>query len=197
MSANPSFRRLVAVLLLVLAVLGVIRFAVTPAWTAFSNDAERVAELGNSIARFERLAAKLEENRTRLSALREAGLQSSFILAEATSTLASVGLQDRIQAAVQSNGGRLISSQVLPEAPVGGLIRVAVRGRMQLSSDSLQRVLHALESGLPYVVIEDLMVLSRQRRSQSKTDKQVLLDVRLSVVGFVTSDGTGNGEQQG
>ena len=90
------------------------------------------------------------------------------------------------RAVVTGSGGSLTSTQVLSTVAEHGLRRITINVRMAVSTGALQRVLYELESNLPYLMTDDIIILSRgaQRRRQVPSGLD-LLDVRFNLSGFM------------
>ena len=80
------------------------------------------------------------------------------MIARDTAALASADLQTRIKDTVNRAGGELISTQVIPERQEERFTRVAVKLRMTGSTQVLRDVLHSIESGAPFLFVENLNI---------------------------------------
>ena len=104
--------------------------------------------------------------------------------------MAAAALQERVKSVVTRSGGKLSSTQVLPADSEQGFKRIVVNVRMAVSIDALQRVLYELENDLPYLLTDNVIVLSRGARKRRQPTTPVnALDVRFNLVGFMRDAG--------
>ena len=189
--------RLAAVALLVVVLVAVAVFAVVPVAGIYLDDREAIEDAQFRIERFRRLAAKVDVLEQQLDELdSDRSLQTS-LMDEASPTLAAAGLQARLKQIVERSGGRLASTQVLSPENEEGLERVAISVRLSLTGPALQRVLHDLESGLPVLLVDEVVIAARgsrrprrsRRRREGQTEvpapvAETRLDVRFRLSGF-------------
>ena len=183
-------RRILAVLLLLLAVGAVVRLMVLPIWTTFADNRDAIAQTEDNIARYSRLSTQVEALRSIVDELEQADNLDRYLFSQESEPLAAAALQDRIKSVVTNSGGTLTSTQVLPTVADQGFKRVIVNVRMAVSVDALQRVLYGLENNLPYLLTDDIVILSRgaskRRRKATAVDA---LDVRFNLYGFMRDPG--------
>lgn len=186
MNTSPAFRRAAALALLVLLGVLIWRVGVDPLYRAWHADREAVQELRDAIARLRGIAASRQDYERALAEARQASGTADALMRSPSGTLAAADLQQRIKALVEGTGGSLISAQPSDPQPAGPFTRIGLSVRMIVSTPALQRVLHALETEVPVVVVEEMLVLARGarsgRRSGANPDE---LDVRLQLSGFV------------
>ncbi|MDX1434509.1 MAG: type II secretion system protein GspM [Gammaproteobacteria bacterium] len=183
---TPLQRRAAALSLLVACVALVAAVVVAPIWRAYSDNRAAIAQMRGDIARFSRLAANMSELDQILTRLRERDPVSPYVLGQGSVPLAAAALQERVKAVVTASGGALTSTQVLPVDDAGPFRRITVNVRMAVSTAALQQVLHELEAGLPYLVVDELIILARQARNRRlQVPTQDLLDVRFNLSGFM------------
>lgn len=181
-------RRVVAVALLIVVVTLVATLIVAPLWRAYSDNRSAIAQSREDIVRFSRLAADIDELEASLARLRESDPVAGFVLGQGSVPLAAADLQERLKTVVTASGGALTSTQVLPVDAAGPFRRITVNVRMAVSTAALQQVLHQLEAGLPYLVVDELVILARHarnRRARQGGQVQDLLDVRFNLSGFM------------
>jgi general secretion pathway protein M len=97
-------------------------------------------------------------------------------------------LQTKIKEAVGNAGGELTSTQVIPERSEERFTRIAVKVRMNGSTEVLRQVLHAFESSTPYLFIENLNIRPiRMPRNPAAKNPQIpdKLSVDFDVVGYM------------
>lgn len=185
-SLSLRSRRFVAVGLLALAVLALYSFVVGPLLTSYADSRRQVAESRATLAHYQEIGRDIPELRKQLDALHRQGATGAGYLDGQNETLAAAALQERLKSAVVQTGGRLNSTQVLTSTEKGQTRRVVVRGRMQVNIAALQRVLYTLESGSPYLFIDNLDVRPMVGpRSQETPDSDAPLDVNFDVYGYM------------
>ena len=96
---------------------------------------------------------------------------------------------ERLKRIVEQSGGSLTSTQVLPSTDEEAFQRVSVNARMSVSIEAFQKVLHELESGLPALVVDNVVVLARGARSRRRTrrNRPLGLDVRFRLSGYLAA----------
>lgn len=188
MATSLAFRRAAALALLVLLAVAIWRVGAAPLYRAWHADREAVQELRDAIARLRGLAASRPAYERALAEARQASGTADALMVSPSATLAAADLQQRVKALIEGAGGALVSVQPTEPLAVGPFTQVGLSVRMIVSTPSLQRVLHALETGAPVVVVEQLLALARGvragRRPAESTDE---LDVRLQLSAFVSA----------
>lgn len=188
MNASPGFRRILAVALLILLILVIWRMGIQPVWQAWQQDRETVADYRDAIARFKGLAAAGTRYEAALSQLRQQAGFTDALIRSPSATLAAADLQQRVKRLVEQSGGSLVSAQPSEAEPAGPFIRIGLGVRMIVSVEALQKVLHALETRTPVVVIDEMLVLSRGgRNARRRAQVRDQLDVRLELSAFTIS----------
>jgi hypothetical protein len=76
-------------------------------------------------------------------------------------------VQQQVKAIIESNGGRLASTQVLPESDEGGFTRVTIRVQILVNDVvALQKTLYALESATPLLFMDNVQLRARTVRKR-------------------------------
>jgi Tfp pilus assembly protein PilO len=179
-------RRILAVLLLLLALAAVVRVLVFPIWSTYLDNRDAIAQSEDNIVRYSRLSTQIGALQSAVGELEQADNLDRYVLAQESEPLAAAALQARMKSVVTSSGGTLTSTQVLPTETEQGFKRVIVNVRMAVSTDALQRVLYELENNLPYLLTDDIVILSRGARKRRRATQGVdLLDVRFNLYGYM------------
>ena len=185
-----SQRRVLALLLLLVVVLLAVRLMLVPIWTTYAGNRDAIAQYQDDIARYSRLSSQVAELQSAVGELQQSDDLARFVLPQESEPLAAAALQARVKSVVTSSGGTLTSTHVLPTEAEQGFKRIIVNVRMAGSTDVLQRVLFELENGLPYLIADDIVILSRaggkRRRKAAPTDR---LDVRFNLNGYMRDIG--------
>lgn len=187
---SQTQRRVLAVFLLLATVAVIVRVLVLPVWTAYLDNRDAIAQLEDNIARYSKLSARVQGLRTAFEELDESGDLDRYVLAQNSEPLAAAALQDRVKSVVTRSGGTLTSTQVLPIVSAHGFKRIIVNVRMAVSMPALQQVLYELETSLPYLFADDIIILSRaanQRRRQGQVVD--MLEVRFNLYGYMREQG--------
>lgn len=188
--------RLLALSLLCLLVGIIFLGAVLPVWRIYQSNQQAIEEVRGQITRFSRIAAARGALAKQVRQLEKGLNRSRYTLSQESTTLAAAALQERVKAIVEQSGGKLISTQDLPVVEEGPFQRVTVNVRMRVDTDALQTILYELESGLPLLLVDNMMILSRTRgrytRAPRAGSQSYDLDVRFDISGLMGGDeGTG------
>ena len=183
-------RRMLALLLLLVAAAIFVSAVAMPLVTTWTENRDEIVQMEDSIARYARLSARIDALESAVEALAASEELDAFVLPQTSEPLAAAALQERVKSVVTGSGGTLTSTQVLPVAKEQGFKRIAVNVRMAGSVEALQRALHELESGLPYLLADNVVILARgarKRRRQAAPGE--MLDVRFNLSGFMRDPG--------
>ena len=181
--------RTLALLLLAAAVAGGYLLVVLPVLHAYRDTGAAIEQAEVLLQRQRALAAQrplllaqIEEEKEQADAL-------AGYLQGPSDALAAAQLQDRLKAVVEAAGGELRSTRILPAVEVQtspGTRRAALQVQMIVTIEGLAEVLYGLESGQPYLLIDELSVRNqRERRRRGEPDTEPMLDVSLKLSGFV------------
>ena len=179
-------RRLVAVLLLFAAVAALVRGLVLPAFDAVQDRRERLAALAGELAALERMRGTRARAERRLNGAIHRHETEGLAFRAASATLAAGELQATITERVAGTGARLSSIQVLPAQEEEGLFRMTARVVITLGPDLLVPVLHAIESAVPYLVVDRFSIISRGHTyTRAGPARAPTLTMNLEATGFL------------
>jgi len=184
-----SQQRALAVALLVIAVLLALSVVVGPVLLLHKHYDDMIAELSDRIERYGRIAAQAPEYKTALEAMRERNGRR-FFLKNTAANLAAAELQEQVRAAVESNGGRITTSQNQNPKEEGRFRQIVVSVQFFATTPALQKVLFALESQPPYLAIENMTLrpLNGFRGFKPGPGQEPEINVQLDVAGFAFAE---------
>jgi general secretion pathway protein M len=138
--------------------LGVVAALLFAAWTASADIYERHAALSAASDLLDQL-----EGRKQRTALDTAGAAAttptgSPLLEGSTMTVAGAGLLQRTAGAITTVGGNILSSQVDLQGPLSKDGYISVTVNCELDQPALQKLLYDLESGMPFLFVDQLAV---------------------------------------
>jgi len=178
--------RTLALALLALALLGGFRLVVAPLMAAFQDNAARIEQAETLLQRYLALAEQRQAMSDRLAAQEELAASAAGYLEGLSDALAAAQLQDRVKSVIEGAGGELRSTQILPAVAIdgdAGIRRTPLRVQFAAAIGGLAETLYELESGQPYVFIEQLTVREQRRRDEPGTDGS--LDTSLQLSGYL------------
>jgi hypothetical protein len=113
-----------------------------------------------------------------------------FFLKNTAPNLAGAELQEIVKAAVEGNGGRITTSQNTSAREDGRFKQIGVNVQFFATTPALQKVLNALESQQPYLLVDNLTVrpLNAFRGFKPAPGAEPEVNVQLDVSGFAYSD---------
>jgi len=178
-------QRTLAVALFVVATLLVLTVLLLPVVLLHQHYNNAIAQLTDRLETYRRVAAQAPEYRKALDAMREKDSRR-FFLKNSAANLAGAELQELVRAAVEGNGGRITTSQNQAPKDDGRYRQIGLNVQFFASTPNLQKILYALETQQPYLVVENLSLrpLNAFRGFRPAPGQDPEVNVQLDVVGF-------------
>ena len=185
MFATPWISRLAAVFLLIVAIVAGYSLVLEPIFTGYGETGRKIDEAREQLSHYQRLAAARPILEKQMLQAATQQTSQGYYLSGSTDALAAAGLQDRVNALIQDNGGSLHSIQPMPGSDEQGFRRITLRVLMSAPVETLFETLYALEAGTPILFVENLDIQSRLvRRRSNQASLQAVSDAPLLRVGF-------------
>jgi len=157
MASDPRRSRQVAGGLLALAVIVLLAVLVLPTWYLHNYYDRALAERRDRVDRLSRIAGTRPEVTRQLEAMRAKDTRR-FFLRSGAPALTVAEAQEIVRRLVESSGGRLITMQALPSKDEGRYRQVAAQVQLAANIHALRKILHGVETNVPYLFVENLMV---------------------------------------
>jgi len=148
-----------------------------------------IADTSDKLQRYQRIAAQAPAFRTALDAMQQRDGRR-FFLRNTASNLAGAELQELVKAAIEGNGGRITTSQNTSPREDGRFREIGVNVQFFATTPNLQKILYAIESHEPYLIVENLTVrpLNAFRGFRPTPGQEPELNVQLDVGGWSYTD---------
>lgn len=182
---SPERQRLLALALLVLVVAVVAALLLGPViWLSRHYD-RAIADTSKRLQVYERIAAQAPEYRKALGAM-ELRSGRHFYLTNTAANLAGAEMQELVKGAIESNGGRITTSQNVAPRDDGRFREIVVSVQFFATTPNLQKILLAIETHQPYLVIDNLTVrpLNAFRGFKPGPGQEPELNVHLEAGGW-------------
>ena len=178
--------RAAALALLALVIVSAYLSLVAPVVESYRSTDDETQHVLEQLARYGQLSKAYPNRKAQLERLDKQQARSGIYLAGTTDALAAAALQEDVGAKIERNGGKLRSIQILPVKTDGDFKQVSVRVQLTATLGSFARILHALESGKPYVFIDNLDVKNRRARKATKSQQDdPELVIRFDLYGYL------------
>ena len=179
---SPTRQRALAAGLFVLAIVVVLLAVLGPVIALHRHYDEAIAETADRLVRYRRVAAQAPALRTALDAMQQRDARRFFLKNTATN-LAGAELQELVKAAVESNGGRITTSQNTSPRDDGRFREIGVNVQFFATTPALQKILFVIETHQPYLIVENLTVrpLNAFRGFKPAPGQEPELNVQLDV----------------
>ena len=185
----PRQQRVLAVALLVVAIVVALVVLLLPVYLLHRHYDDAIASLGDRLDRYRRVAAQAPEYRKALDAMRERNGRR-FFLKNLAPNLAGAELQELVRAAVESNGGRITTSQNQAPKDEGRFKQIGVNVQFFATTPNLQKILHAIEVQQPYLIVENMTLrpLNAFRGFKPAPGQEPEVNVQLDVAAFAYAE---------
>ena len=154
---SPAQSRALALALLVAAVALVLGLVLVPVLLLHRHYDDAIELWTSRLGTDRRVAAQAPELRLALDAMRAKDGRRFFLRNTATN-LAGAELQELVKGAIESGGGRITTSQSPAPREDGAFRQVVASVQFFATVPNLQRILHAIETREPYLVVENITI---------------------------------------
>jgi hypothetical protein len=154
---TPAQARALALGLLVAAVVLVLGVVLAPVLLLHRHYDDAIESWTSRLETYRRVAAQAPELRLALDAMR-AKDGRRFFLKNTAPNLAGAELQELVKSAIEGGGGRITTSQSPAPREDGGFRQIVASVQFFATVPNLQRILHAIETREPYLVVENVTI---------------------------------------
>ena len=178
----PARQRALAAALLVGAILLLLIVVLGPIVLLHRHYDEAIADTSDRLRRYQRVAAQAPALRVALDAMQQRDGRRFFLKNTATN-LAGAELQELVKAAIEGNGGRITTSQNTSPREDGRFRQIGVNVQFFATTPELQKILLAIETHQPYLIVENLTTrpLNAFRGFKPAPGQEPELNIQLDV----------------
>jgi general secretion pathway protein M len=179
---SPAQQRVLAAGLLIGSIVAVLLAVLVPIVLLHRHYDAAIADTSDRLQRYQRIAAQAPALRTALDAMQQRDGRR-FFLRNSAANLAGAELQELVKAAIESNGGRITTSQNTSPRDDGRFREIGVNVQFFAATPALQRILLAIETHQPYLIVENLTArpLNAFRGFKPAPGQEPELNVQLDV----------------
>jgi general secretion pathway protein M len=152
--------RQLALGILVAGIAAVVALVAVPVYMRHQHYDAAIADLTDKLGRYQRLAATRPQVARNLEAIRAKDARR-FYLKNAGPALAAAEVQESIRQLIESSGGRLVGIGTPAAKDDGRYRQITVNVQFTANMGAIRRILHSVESGTPYLFVENLMIRSQ------------------------------------
>lgn len=155
--ADPRRRRVLAIAVFLLLIALLIAAIAVPAWWLYKRYADSAAMASRQLASYTALNQLRPSLLQGVETLKAKQTRKYFVKGN-TPALMGADLQDAIRTLVESNGGRVVVSQLLPHRDDGNYRVLNASVQVTANIQNLRRILYEMEARTPYLFIENLNI---------------------------------------
>lgn len=189
---TPKQSRALALSLLLLVVLTAVAAVALPTWLLHKRYDSYLEDYTDRLQRYRRVEALRPGIEEAMKAV-EARAGRRYYLKAASPALSAAELQGLVTKIIETNNGKIASSQALPAKDDGKAaepVKIAISVQMSASITSLLGILHSLETSQPYLFVDQLTVSANQGRAYRPIPGvEPEYVVQLTVSGFALAGG--------
>jgi general secretion pathway protein M len=176
--------RLLAIGLLVLSLTIALSLVIVPTILLYQHYDDAIDAQTDALTRYQRVAASSDAVRATLSQVQSKQSRRHF-LNNTGSALAASEIQEIAKNSIATSGGKLSSLQVLSPQDEGGYRRIAINIQMTTGLTALRKILFAVESMQPYLLVDNLSMQSLVNAShKSVAGVEPELNVQFDLAGY-------------
>mgnify|MGYP001827172351 FL=1 len=153
--------RALALLILLLLISGLVAAVVIPAWSTNAHFKQTLTQIESRLEILKRSAGIGASLKAEFEQLKRLQATDVHYLKSKSDALGAAELQRIVKQVVTPKGGDIISTQILPPKQQQGTTRVTLRVRMKGSLEMLVSVFHTLETGNPYLFLDNVSLRGR------------------------------------
>lgn len=181
-SMNPQQSRRMAIVVLVGAIVLIVAPVAGLVWYVNHYYDLKLTEKRDRIERFQRIASTRAAVARQLDAMRAKETRKFFLRTGATA-LSAAEAQEAVRSLVETSGGKLITMQAPSSREEGRHRQITVSVQLTANVQALRRIMHALESNMPYLFVDNVTIRSQvtgQHRSAPGQEPEMFVSFDVS-----------------
>ena len=196
LAVQPGGSRLTAILILVILLLLV--YLTCFHWFILRHleFSEEIGDLSEQLGRYQRVAEQRTEYETLLQGLQDRKSDENLFLEGSDFNEAAAGMSERLSQMIgiqAEDSCQIVSRQPVKPRVQERFEKVTVNVRMRCGIGDLNKVLYALETGVPMVIADELTIIKPRARRRRSNDPQPQagqpLDIRFNMSGYLRVSG--------
>ena len=189
-SLTEKQRQLLALAILAAVVAMIFTLTVAPLWAINRHYLDTIDGLENRLEILQRTASAGSDLRSQHEQLKRSLASNRHYLKSTSEALAAANLQGIVNRIAGSTDMEVLSTQILPAGEEAGFTRVTVKVRMRGGLDNMVKVFHALETGQPYLLLDNISIRGHARRiniakAKTKVSYGQMLNVDFDLIGYM------------
>jgi len=182
-------RQLSALLILVMVAAALASLTVLPVWWANRHYDDTVAAMESELEVLQRVAATGSGLRSEHEQLKRLRTTDRHYLQSSSESLAAAELQRLLKRIAMAKKMEVFSIQNLPAAEEHDFTRIALKVRMRGTLDNIVGLFHTIETGEPFLFMENISLRSLARKMHSPSPVQQTLEADFELVGYIPRQG--------
>ncbi len=182
---SPRASRALALALFVGLVLSGVFGVILPLLDAYQQACNSAEQRQAAVEHIRQSARSLAVLQAELTRLKEQQASAVGFMQSTNPSLAAAEVQNRIKSSVEAARGELRSTQILPARDEAGFRRISIRGQIAVNTAALQRVFYELESGSPFLFLDNVEIHARPARRGGPAEDDPILEVRFDLYGYL------------
>ena len=154
---TPPQARALAILVLVAAVALVLAILLAPVLMLHKHYDDAIETWSTRLSTYRRVAAQAPALRSALDVMRTKDARR-FYLRNTAPNLAGAELQELVKSTIEQAGGRITTSQSPAPREDGSFRQIVANVQFFATTPNLQRILHALETKEPLLVVDNITI---------------------------------------
>lgn len=168
LALNPVQSRALAIVLLLALFALLVALIYVPLQRAHRHYDSAIEDRLDRTSRYLRIAGQRQDVEANIALIKKRNA-SRFYLKASAPALAAAEVQQMAQAIIESNGLKVDSTQITAHKDEGTRRKVAVSFQLRGPLPAVQKGLYELESALPYLYVDNLVVRSNVTRGRAFT----------------------------
>jgi len=180
-----------AVSIFILLVIAVVAAVAIPIWSVNQHYAEKISQMSTRLAILKRNSAERELLMPEYNRLKNFRLSDKRYLQSKSEALAAAEIQRVIKAIIVPNNGEILSTQIISHNQREKIPQITLKVRMRGNINTLVKVFYKIETGDPFLTIDNLTLRSRnvrKRRSVRRNKTPQVpndLDIQFEISGYI------------
>jgi general secretion pathway protein M len=183
-------QKYLAVLILLLLVTAVVLSITIPVWKVNDHYSDIIDDMRHRLAILKRTTVEGQSLEPQYEKLKRYHLSDKRYLKSTSESLAAAEIQQLIKSIIVPTDGEILSTQIINKKSDEPIQQITLKVRLRGSLSSLVTILYKIETGNPYLFIENLnirsRIISRRRvRNRDVENTPTVLDVQFDVSGYI------------